>query len=98
MLAPCPVRRGGARQDTAALTLWSRTGPANVEHPLLGKALVGLGIALAGDNSIGWRLLSTIAGTATVLGLFAIGWFTFGRLRPAVLAALFGLLNITLYV
>ena len=32
------------------------------------------------------------------MGLFAIGWLTFGRLRPAVLTALFGLLNITLYI
>lgn len=82
----------------AARKLWSLAGPANIEHPLLGKALIGLGIALFGDDSFGWRIMSSLAGTATVLGLFAIGWFTFQRLKPAVLAALFGLLNITLYV
>ena len=82
----------------AARRLWSLAGPANIEHPLLGKALIGLGIALFGDNSLGWRILSSVAGTATVLGLFAIGWLTFGKLRPAMLAALLGLLNFTLYI
>ena len=82
----------------AARKLWSLAGPANIEHPLLGKALIGLGIALLGDDSLGWRIMSTFAGTATVLGLFAIGWLTFGTLRAALLAGMLGLLNITLYV
>ena len=82
----------------AAHVLWALEQPWNVEHPLLGKALIGLGIALFGDNSLGWRAMSTVAGTATVLGLFAIGWLLFGRVRTAALAALFALLNITLFV
>ena len=82
----------------AARKLWSLAGPANIEHPLLGKALIGLGIALFGDDSLGWRIMSSVAGTATVLGLFAIGWLAFGKLRPAVLAGLLGLVNFTLYI
>ena len=82
----------------AARKLWSLAGPANVEHPLLGKALIGLGIALFGDASFGWRIMSTLAGTATVLGLFAIAWLLFRHLRTAVLTALFALLGFTLYI
>ena len=82
----------------AARQLWLLAGPTNVEHPLLGKALIGLGIALFGDNSFGWRVMSTLAGTATVLGLFAIGWQLFRQVRPAVLCALFALAGCTLYV
>ncbi|QUL38351.1 phospholipid carrier-dependent glycosyltransferase [Erythrobacter sp. JK5] len=39
----------------------------NREHPLLGKQLIALGIWQLGDNPLGWRLPSLIAGT------FAIG-------------------------
>ena len=82
----------------AARQLWALSGPANIEHPLLGKALIGLGIALFGDNSFGWRVMSSLAGTATVVGLFAIAWLTFRQLRPALLTAGFALVNMTIYV
>ena len=42
--------------------------------------------------------MSTLAGTATVMGVFAILMLLFRPLRPAVIGALFALLNITLYV
>jgi dolichyl-phosphate-mannose-protein mannosyltransferase len=82
----------------AARTLWALAGPANQEHPLLGKALIGLGMWIAGDGPVGWRILSTIAGTATVLGVFAILWLGLRRLRPAVLGSLFVLLNFLVFV
>jgi len=52
----------------AARTLWALSQPANTEHPLLGKELIGLGIHLFGDNPLGWRVLPLLFGT---LGLFA---------------------------
>ncbi|MFV1920283.1 phospholipid carrier-dependent glycosyltransferase [Sphingomonas sp. MJ1 (PH-R8)] len=82
----------------AARTLWALAEPANTEHPLVAKELIGLGIHLFGDNPIGWRALSTLAGTATVLGVFAILWLLFGRARIAVLGAVFVLLNQTVYI
>jgi len=82
----------------AARTLWSLAAPANMEHPLLGKLLIGLGMRIAGDGPLGWRLLSTVAGTATVLGVFAILWLGLGRLRPAVLGSLFATLGFTVFV
>ena len=39
----------------------------NVEHPLLGKQLIALGIYLFGDNPLGWRIAPLIA------GIFAVG-------------------------
>ncbi|MDH7973096.1 phospholipid carrier-dependent glycosyltransferase [Sphingomonas sp. AR_OL41] len=82
----------------AARTLLALSGPANIEHPLLGKEFIAAGIALFGDNSMGWRFFSTLAGTATVLGIFAMAWLIFGRVRTATLAALFALLNITIFI
>src|SRR3546814_4671184 len=67
--------------------------PVNTEHPLLGKAIISAGIALFGDNSLGWRFFSTVAGAATVVALFAITWQLLGRMRPAVLAGVFAMLN-----
>lgn len=82
----------------AARILMALREPWNVEHPLFGKALIGLGMAVFGDNPLGWRAMSTLAGSATVVGLFASAWLLFGRLRTAILAALFALANITLFI
>lgn len=82
----------------AARTLWSLAAPVNIEHPLLGKVLIGLGMALFGDNSFGWRIMSSLAGTATLVGLFAIARLLFRDTRAAVVVALIALVNITLYV
>ena len=82
----------------AAHVLLRLEGPVNIEHPLLGKELIALGISLFGDNGFGWRIMSTFAGTATVLGIFAILWMLFGRVRTAVMGALFVLLNITVFI
>ena len=82
----------------AARILLELRGPWNIEHPLFGKTLIALGITLFGDTPLGWRALSTIAGTATVLGLFAAAWHLFRTTRTAGLAALFALGNMTLFV
>ena len=82
----------------AARTLLALDHPTNTEHPLLGKEMIAAGIAIFGDNAIGWRALSTLAGTATVLGVFAILMVVFGRLRTATCGAIFAALNFTLFV
>ena len=82
----------------AARTMLRLIEPVNTEHPLLGKMFVAAGIALFGDNSLGWRFFSTIAGAATVIGVFAITWLLVRRMRAAVLAAIFAMLNITIFV
>lgn len=82
----------------AARTLIALAGPRNIEHPLLAKEIIAGGILLFGDNSLGWRFFSTLAGTATVLGVFAIVWLMLGQVRPAVVGALLTLLNFTVFV
>ncbi len=82
----------------AAEVLGRLWGPTNTEHPLLGKTLIALGMRLFGNDPLGWRALSTLAGTGVVLGVFAILWLGLGRLRPAVVGALLAMLNFTVFV
>lgn len=82
----------------AARFLITLGGPLNIEHPLLGKEIIGLGILLFGDNSFGWRFFSTIAATAVVMGVFAIAWLLIGRIRPAIIAAVLTILNFTVFI
>ena len=82
----------------AAKTLWALDHPVNIEHPLVGKELIGLGIRLFGDTSFGWRFFSTLAASAVVMGVFAIGWLSFRRMRPTMAAALLTIVNMTVFV
>ncbi|MES2755656.1 MAG: phospholipid carrier-dependent glycosyltransferase, partial [Pseudomonadota bacterium] len=82
----------------AARELLALSGPINVEHPLFGKTLIALSIALFGDNPLGWRALSTVAGTATVMALYAIARLLTGRQRPAVIAAMLAITCGTVFV
>lgn len=82
----------------AARALLSLQAPLNTEHPMLAKEFIAAGIALFGDNSLGWRFFSTVASAATVMGVFAILWLLFGRMRPALTGAGLALLNFTIYV
>lgn len=57
-------------------------------HPMVGKWLIATGIALAGNDSLGWRLMPAVAGTLTVLALYLAGLRLFRRRGIAALAAL----------
>lgn len=62
----------------AARAILALSHPANPEHPPLGKELLALGIALFGDQPLGWRIMPALFGT---LGLFAgmrAMWFASG--------------------
>lgn len=82
----------------AARAILALSHPLNTEHPLLGKTLIALGIALFGDDAIGWRAPSTLAGTATVLGVYAILWRLFDSVRTAATGAVLTLVNGTVLV
>lgn len=82
----------------AARILIALDRPANAEHPLVAKEFIAAGILLFGDDSFGWRFFSTLAGSATVMAVFAILWLLFGRLRTAALGAAFAILNLTVYI
>lgn len=82
----------------AARVLRTLSGPTNIEHPLMGKILIAAGMMLFGDDALGWRALSTLAGTAVVVGVFWMLWLVFGRLRTASLGAALTILNFTVFV
>lgn len=82
----------------AARTLLALAHPANIEHPLLAKQLIALGIWLFGDDPLGWRMLSTLAGSAVVAGVFALVWLGTRRLRPALVTSVLTLVNFTVFV
>lgn len=82
----------------AARALLALSGPVNIEHPLLAKELIALGIALFGDGPFGWRVASTVAGSATVAAVFALTHLLTGRVRAGLLAVALTLLGFTVYV
>jgi dolichyl-phosphate-mannose--protein O-mannosyl transferase len=82
----------------AAQALLALEGPRNIEHPLVGKELIGAGIVLFGDNPVGWRAFPTLAGTATVLGAFALLWLLLGSMRAALVGSVLTALNQLLYI
>lgn len=83
---------------TAARSLLALSGPTNLEHPLFGKTLIALGMALFGDNALGWRIVASVAGTATLLAVYAIALLLTGKRRSGVIAALLALFGHTLFV
>lgn len=82
----------------AAKALLALEGPRNVEHPLVGKALIAAGIALFGDDPIGWRSMTALAGALTVVGVFALLWLLLGSMRFALFGAVFAALNQTIFI
>jgi dolichyl-phosphate-mannose--protein O-mannosyl transferase len=70
----------------------------NWEHPPLGKEIMAVGIALWGDIPIGWRFMSTLFGTATLLGMYVWALVLFGSEELALWAALLTVFNHLLYV
>lgn len=82
----------------AARDVFGLAARANEEHPPFAKWLIGLSMAIFGDSPAGWRALSTVAGVATMLSIYAIALKLFGDVRTAATAALLALLNQMLFV
>ena len=59
----------------AAREYWALGDFVNREHPLLGKELIGLGIAIFGDNALGWRLLPSLFGALAMFAAMRALWF-----------------------
>ncbi len=59
----------------AARALLDGSEYLNREHPLLGKEILALGIALLGDNPWGWRLFPALAGTGALYAFMRALWF-----------------------
>jgi len=82
----------------AARTLWSLAGPTNIEHPLLGKILIGLGIQLFGDNSVGWRIMSALFGALALLAAMRATWWAGLSRAASILTGLFLLTGQLLFI
>ena len=69
----------------------------NAEHPPLGKVLMAASMAVFGDNGIGWRLPTLIAGMVALLALYGIVRAAGETPRLGILAvSLFALDNLAL--
>jgi len=62
--------------------------PVNNEHPPLSKALMMLGIAIFGDNPLGWRFFSVLSGSISVALLFLLSYRFLRKIELALASAL----------
>ncbi len=70
----------------------------NWEHPPLAKELIAIGIGVLGDRPAGWRFMSVLFGSVTLVGMFAWAWVLWRRKDLAIWVALVTLGNHLLYV
>lgn len=82
----------------AARILIDLSHPVNIEHPLLGKSLIALGMLIFGDNPIGWRAMSALAGALTVVGVYAFTFLLTRTTRTGLFAALFTMLGQLVFI
>lgn len=82
----------------AARVLIELSHPVNIEHPLLGKSLIALGMLIFGDNPIGWRAMSVLAGAATIVGVYGFTRHLTGATRAGLFAALFAMLGQLVFI
>ena len=82
----------------AARVLIDLAHPVNMEHPLLGKSLIALGMMIFGDNPVGWRAMSVLAGALTIVGVFSFTRHLTGATRAGLFAALFAMLGQLVFI
>lgn len=70
----------------------------NWEHPPLGKLIMSVGIALWGDRPLGWRYMSTVFGSLTLVGMYFLALVLFESESTALWVVLITLCNQLLYV
>ncbi|WP_095013401.1 phospholipid carrier-dependent glycosyltransferase [Tsuneonella mangrovi] len=59
-----------AARELLAMHKW-----INREHPMFGKEMIALGMWALGDNPLGWRIGSALAGTLTFFACMRALWF-----------------------
>ena len=70
----------------------------NWSQPPLGKLLIASGMAIVGDRPAGWRLMSSVFGSLTLISIYLLCLSLFRKQKPALFAALLTLFNQLLYV
>lgn len=95
---PAKINFDESHYVPAARILAAFSGLPNPEHPPLGKLLIGAGMAMLGDNPLGWRIMSALFGAALVgAGVMAARWLL-GTRPAAVMTGLLLLLSPMLFV
>lgn len=78
---------------------WQTMAPTtNTEHPPLGKYLIATSIDFFGDNPIGWRAGSVVAGSVAILLCYLISLILFEDLILSFTIGLFSLFNFWFYI
>ena len=70
----------------------------NVEHPPLAKQIIALGIAIFGDEPLGWRIMSVLFGTLALFAAMRTMWFASETREASLLTGLFAATNFLLFV
>lgn len=70
----------------------------NLEHPPLAKWFMAIGIGIFGDQPMGWRFMSTVFGSLTLVGMFVAALALFRKKSIAIWITLLTLFNQLLYV
>lgn len=70
----------------------------NWEHPPLAKEIMAVGIGIWGDRPIGWRFMSTVFGSLTLVAMYLWGLALFRNEKSALYVAMISLFNQYLYV
>jgi len=82
-----------------AARAWLASGEnLHPEHPPLAKMLIGVGLALFGDQPFGWRAMSALFGAITMLGVYLWALALFEDLAAALWTAALTGFNQILYV
>lgn len=72
--------------------------PTNLEHPLLGKYLIGWSIRLFGDTPVGWRVMSALFGAITLFATVMGASWALRSVRAGAMAGGLALLGQILFV
>ena len=68
------------------------------EHPPLGKLLIAAGMRVFGDNAIGWRAMSALFGSLTLVGVLIWSYALLRNLGQALWASAITLFDSIVYV
>ncbi len=81
-----------------AARAWLETGAdSNLEHPPLAKMIIAAGIALLGDEALGWRFFSALAGAGILIGMYYWSLALFEDRKTAWWTVTFSFLSIMLW-
>src|SRR5580698_7736422 len=82
----------------SARALIDSTSAWKPDHPPLGKSLIAAGIRFAGDNPVGWRVSSAVAGALTLAAIMLLTYALLHSIEYMVVAGLLTFFDDFLFV